>query len=460
MTRERFRRDRKRLAIGAAGIIGVLAFAPAPVGAVTIATVPVAALSAGEHGDTNDGESPGVRGAEDGAPPGTGRDVNAVASPGEVASVPPSPALPGPGTTVPAGAPPLTTSPAARPATSPAASPSPGPGAAAPSPGFGAYLHYGPRGIARMTDFSRWLGGREVTVGHTYLPGDVWQNIEGAPAWLTDWADWYKAKPGRTLVLNVPMLEHTESRVPDAVVARELRRGAAGLYDGHFQRLARRLVGLGVKDAVLVVGWEMNGTTYTHRCGPDPRAWRTYWARIARVMNGVEGAGFRFDFTPTRGRDATPWTECYPGDQAVDIIGMDSYDQPHGTDFDRQISEPYGLQAQVDFAAKHGKPISYPEWGLFKNGDNAEYMRRMVRWMEAHPPLYQTLSDYCPHGVWQCRMNPRATAVYRQAFTEGGGLPAEEGTGATQDMAGCMPVRLGSWLEERLGGRVCVRFNW
>ncbi|EFG64890.1 glycoside hydrolase family 26 protein, partial [Streptomyces sp. SPB074] len=296
----------------------------------------------------------------------------------------------------------------------------------APGTGFGAYLHYGPRGVTSMADFSRWLGGREVTVGHTYLPGDVWSNIEGAPAWLADWAGWYKAKPGRTFVLNVPMLERTETRVPDAAVALELRRGAAGLYDAHFERLARRLVGLGVPDAVLVVGWEMNGTTYTHRCGPDPRAWRAYWARITRVMNKVEGAGFRFDFAPTRGRDATPWTECYPGDDAVDIIGMDSYDLPHGTDFDEQISEPYGLQAQVDFAARHGKATSYPEWGLFKNGDNAEYMRRMIGWMEKHPPLYQTISDYCPHGVWQCRMNARATDVYREAFRAGGRPPAEE----------------------------------
>ncbi|MGW3061719.1 hypothetical protein ACWC98_38270, partial [Streptomyces goshikiensis] len=31
-----------------------------------------------------------------------------------------------------------------------------------------------------------------------------------------------------------------------------------------------------------------------------------------------------FDFAPNRGKDAIGWTECYPGDDVVDIVGMDS----------------------------------------------------------------------------------------------------------------------------------------
>ncbi|NEB21019.1 hypothetical protein G3I46_31735, partial [Streptomyces coelicoflavus] len=86
----------------------------------------------------------------------------------------------------------------AAPATEPAApAPEPGPEAApAPEPGpevapaFGAYLDYGPRGVARMAALSHWLGGAELRVGHTYLPGDRWSNIEGAPGFLDVWADW------------------------------------------------------------------------------------------------------------------------------------------------------------------------------------------------------------------------------------------------------------------------------
>ncbi|MFF5565936.1 glycoside hydrolase family 26 protein [Streptomyces sp. NPDC012623] len=370
---------------------------------------------------------------------------------------------------------------------------------AATAPAIGAYLDYGPKGVERIAAMEKWLGGTELRVGHTYLPGDVWSNIEGSPGFLEDWAAWRKADEDRMFVLNVPMLERNEEQVPDRDVRRELRRGAAGQYDGHFTTLARRLVDLGVPDTVIVLGWEMNGITYTSRCGPDPQAWKRYWSRIVTAMRAVPGQKFRFDFAPNRGRDAVPWTMCYPGDRVVDIIGMDSYDQPPGRTFDEQVNEPYGLQEHVDFAAAHGKVISYPEWGLFRNGDNPEYMRRMLQWMDTYKPLYNTVTDYCPHGIWLCEENPESSKVFRAALygrptepvptptptptptqeptqeptpeptQEPTPQPTQEPTPAPttpvptprptrpQD---CTPVPLGPWVEKLLGGRVCVRLDW
>ncbi|MDH6518951.1 hypothetical protein M2163_004062 [Streptomyces sp. SAI-135] len=355
-------------------------------------------------------------------------------------------------------------------------------------PAFGAYLDYGPRGVARIAELSHWLGGAELRVGHTYLPGDRWSNIEGRYGFLDVWADWRTRQADRLLVLNVPMMERNEENVSDSEVRSLLRRAAAGEYDRHFRALAERLVELKVPDTVLVLGWEMNGTTYTHRCGPDPEAWKTYWKRVVTTMRAVPGQKFRFDFAPSRGRDAVPWTQCYPGDDTVDIIGMDSYDQPSGLSFEQQVKEPYGLQAQVDFAKAHGKPISYPEWGLFRNGDNSAYMRGMLAWMDTHKPLYNTLTDYCPHGVWQCADNPRSAQVYRAALfgrtdnptptptptpTKPGGQttptpptpPTPPTTPSTPTApvtppANCSPLQLGDWVEYWLGGKLCLRFDW
>lgn len=359
----------------------------------------------------------------------------------------------------------------------------PEPPAAPRLPAFGAYVDYdGSRGTARIAELSRWLGNADLTVGHTYLPGDRWSNIEGLPGFLDVWADWRRAEEDRMFVLNVPMLERNEEGVSDREVRGLLRRGAAGLYDHHFRALAQRLVDQKIPDTVIVLGWEMNGITYTHRCGPDPEAWKKYWNRIVTTMRAVPGQKFRFDFNPTRGRDAIPWTQCYPGDDTVDIIGMDSYDQPRGLSFDEQVTEPYGLQAHVDFAKAHGKPISYPEWGLFRNGDNPEYMRRMLAWMDEHKPLYNTLTDYCPHGVWQCGSNPKASEVYRQVLmgrkdtvptvppvpTPVPPVPTPEPPKPTVPVTppvplpppSCSPLELGDWVEYWIGGKLCLRFDW
>jgi hypothetical protein len=335
-------------------------------------------------------------------------------------------------------------------------------------PAFGAFLNSDARGVAGMERFSQWLGGAELRVGHTYLPGHRWRDIEGAPGFLDVWAHWRNQKADRMLVLNVPMQERNEEGVSDREVRQLLRQGAAGEFDHHFRALAGRLVELKVPDTVLVLGWEMNGVTYTHRCGPDPKAWKQYWNRIVTTMRSVPGQKFRFDFTPTRGLDAVAWTKCYPGDNTVDIIGMDSYDQPTGMSFDRQVKEPYGLQDHVDFARAHGKPISYPEWGLFRNGDNVEYMRRMLAWMEEHRPLYNTLTDYCPHGVWQCGANPRSSRLYRSVLfgraDEGTPTPTPTPTPTqlepTTPSAECTPLDLGRWVEDWLGRKLCIRWDW
>ncbi|MFD7020672.1 glycoside hydrolase family 26 protein [Streptomyces sp. NPDC059928] len=268
-------------------------------------------------------------------------------------------------------------------------------------------------GIGRLAAVERWRGQGPLRAGHTYLPGHTWSGIEGPPGLLGPWSDWQHRRPNRVFVLNVPMLDHNEDHLPDEEVRGLLRQGARGDFDGHFLLLAKRLVSLQLPDTVVVLGWEMNGTTYTHRCGPDPAAWQEYWRRVVGAMRSVAGQRFRFDFAPNRGRDAVAWTRCYPGDRFVDIIGMDAYDQPAGMSFRTQVEEPYGMRAQVEFAGRHRKPVSYPEWGLFSNGDDAAYVRGMTAWFRRHRPVYQTLTDYCPHGVWECGGHPEAARAFR-----------------------------------------------
>ncbi|MBG0813279.1 glycoside hydrolase family 26 protein [Planomonospora sp. ID82291] len=294
------------------------------------------------------------------------------------------------------------------------------PAAAVP---FGVFLASDARGTERLPRFEAWLGGRRATVGRTYLPGENWTALRGPDFILGPWTRWRAAAPGRLLAVNVPMVAPNEGRLPDAEVARLLRAGAKGAFDPVFRRLATRLVAAGAADTIVVLGWEMNGTTYSSRCAPDPAAWKAYWRRIVTVMRAVPGQGLRFDFAPSRGRDAIAWTVCYPGDDVVDVIGMDSYDQPPGGTFDDYLDQPYGMRHHARFAAARGKPISFPEWGLFRRGDRPAYVRGMLEWIRTHDVAYHSISDYCPHGVWQCRDNPRSAQVFRASMGATGPRP-------------------------------------
>lgn len=305
---------------------------------------------------------------------------------------------------------------------------------------FGVFLGSDEKGVERMAEFERFLGGRQMRVGHTYLEGGSWDTIAEPGRLLQPWSRWKAEHPDDLFVLNVPMAAPNEppeqearrggQALTDDQVASLLEAGAGGEFDGVYRNLAQELVKVDLADAVLVPGWEMNGTTYSHRCAPNPEAWKQFFRRVVAAMRSVDGQKFLFDFNPSRGAEAVPWPECYPGDDVVDIIGMDSYDQPTGKSFQQQIDEDYGLQDHVDFAKQRGKPISFPEWGLFRNPseenpDNPEYIRRMSEWIAANDTVYSTYTNYCPHTVLviddpggRVCANPRSSEVFQEMFSD------------------------------------------
>jgi hypothetical protein len=47
-------------------------------------------------------------------------------------------------------------------------------------------------------------------------------------------------------------------------------------------------------------------------------------------------------------------------------------------------------------------------------------MREMLEWIAEAEPVYHTISDYCPHGVWRCPDNPASADVFRAAISGNG----------------------------------------
>ena len=273
---------------------------------------------------------------------------------------------------------------------------------------FGIYGGPGCYARPELAAFERWLGRRvELVVDFgEYRRG--WRGMTEQAGWLTQC--WRAGAGVPRLVLGVPMLMQGDD-------SRALRRGAEGAHDGSFRQLARLLSNARRGDTILRLGWEFNGSWYAWSAAADPAAFAAYWRRIVGTMRAAAPeARFLFDWNPALGAESAE--RAYPGDDVVDVIGLDAYNQtwPAMAEPERRwsylLDHPTGLRWHHDFAMARGKPRSFPEWGTgtrpdgLGGGDDPLYIRNMFAWFRAGGPpvLY--------HCYWNA-----ATAEYDSKVT-------------------------------------------
>jgi hypothetical protein len=292
-------------------------------------------------------------------------------------------------------------------------------GTAAGEARLGAYLGGGCDGAKRLPAFTQWLG-RAPDLASDFFDRSGWGQLASSSAWS---ARCWK-RTGLPASFAVPMLPNGPGY--------SLADGAAGLYDEAFRGIARTLVKEGHPDAILRLGWEFNGGWYPWAAASDPAAWVAYFRRIVTVMRGEPGARFRFDWCPTLGRQSIRPDTVYPGDDVVDFIGLDVYNQswakPAPTPEQRWnelLDQPYGLRWHRDFAAAHTKPVSFPEWGTgtrpdgHGGGDDPYFIGKMADWIASGNTAYQVYWDYTA-GDYNGRLSdgrqPGAAAAFRERF--------------------------------------------
>ena len=144
-------------------------------------------------------------------------------------------------------------------------------------------------------------------------------------------------------------------------------------------------------NTILRIGWEFNGGWYTSRGSDDPKAWAAYFAQIVKTMRGVPGTQkLLFCWNPTVGSLQFPAVQAWPGDEFVDIVGIDVYDQSWAKEtypLPKDATEEEILTRQKrawnnwnyngndgmvfwsKFAASHKKPLAICEWGLCNRKD-------------------------------------------------------------------------------------------
>jgi hypothetical protein len=244
--------------------------------------------------------------------------------------------------------------------------------------------------------FGKWIGDPNVW-GEDFTDNSSWDNVEN-PGWLLKpWGKWVRERPGRTLIFGVPLLpgpwdgSGPTGGTIDLKIPVSLEKGAGGNYNRHFEALARNLVADGLGGAVVRLGWEFNGGWYTWRAAGKAQAMAEYWRQIVHSMRATPGAEhLTFCFNPALGYLGLPAEKAWPGDEFVDYVGVDVYDDswakdtypwPAGTsDADIEARHKkawetviekgdHGLRFWSRFAAEHHKPLALPEWGVSNRPD-------------------------------------------------------------------------------------------
>jgi hypothetical protein len=169
--------------------------------------------------------------------------------------------------------------------------------------------------------------------------------------------------------------------------------------------------------------------------GQDPPSYVGAYRHVVGLMRSVPGASFTFDWCCAWGPTEIVAESVYPGDDVVDIIGMDIYgryyapaDGDEAHDWNTSLTSVNGLNWLVSFAQAHGKSLSLPEWGTgewFVNdggngrGDDPVFIESVAHFLTANRALYSDYWDYSD-SVYDSAVSdgehPHAGAALKAAF--------------------------------------------
>lgn len=194
-----------------------------------------------------------------------------------------------------------------------------------------------------------------------------------------------------TLSIAVPLgfgTANARDKDGRAQVANNLRAVADGQVDEAYVRVATRLVEAGYDDAIIRLGHEFSGAWAPWSSRTNEEVFIAAWRHVHGVLRGVS-PGFEFDWTTTRPAWFEWGSAAYPGDDYVDIVGMDVYWRAlvlnevwDSNTFEREFLQP--MRDHANFAASHGKQLSYPEWGI-SDADSPDFVVAMHDWFAGLP---------------------------------------------------------------------------
>ena len=204
---------------------------------------------------------------------------------------------------------------------------------------------------------------------------------------------------------------------------------ANGTYNAEWEKFGRT-VAAKYPNAYVRIGWEMNINDWYYKATPEnAEQWITAYRHAVTSMKKASSK-FRFIFNPNAGAGQTGTedaTDFYPGDEYVDLIGIDAYDWWPGYTNDANIAyhrdRKYGWNWWLDFAKAHNKKFCVPEWGIAtanpnSGGDNPRYINFVYSWLKENKEwiameCYFHESDAYLRSDLFTDYNPKASLAYK-----------------------------------------------
>ena len=260
-------------------------------------------------------------------------------------------------------------------------------------------------------NFEKWLG-REVDFIHAVVGYANWQDYVSSASWEVN-------------TLWKGMTDKLHWSVPIISQAGNLSTAATGAYNSYYKQVAQTIAnGTPGTDKIYIrTGWEANGSWFFWNAIGKEEAFKGAFQEFVESFRSVSDR-FIFEWNVNEASGGIDPATIYPGDEYVDVIGMDFYWKPQyiGSDpvkaFNTLRDEKYGLAWLENFAAAHGKPTAYSEWGV--TGDNAgAYIKLVKEWFDSHNVVLQSYwdsnSDY--PGKMSDGSDPNSGSAYVSTFS-------------------------------------------
>ena len=215
-------------------------------------------------------------------------------------------------------------------------------------------------GMQCYTDeFGAWRG-RAVDVNSLYLGRTSWGGVLATLKGPV--VERAKVRPG-PLVFALAML----------MPGQKFSDCNAGKLDANFTDIGKALNTTDLKDSIIRLGWEANGTSYAWSIGSQVEPYKACFKRLVTVLR-KQVPGLQIEWSMRRDNGASVGAHLlYPGDDVVNIIGTSAYDRYPSLNTQKQWDAehkatkqggPKGLGTWLDLAKIKKKKFAISEWAL------------------------------------------------------------------------------------------------